>query len=449
MQAKWAHVVAASLSRAVLTVSGALLLWATLPAVAGWHPAVIMSGSMLPAISAGDIIVDREVAPDQFKPEQVMVVNDPDHLGRLRTHRLVRIDREGMLVLQGDANPMPDSSRVAPEDVLGVAVLRIPLVGQPIIWFHERHFLPLGLLGAAIPMVLWASRLDRRTTRTGRRFTLSPRRRTVLAGAAASVTAVAAVAVTTSTADAAMSAQTGEPTPGSSLAAAASFYPYRDAVLADAPVLYWRLAEATGTTAADASPNGRTGTYYNTYTHGVASPLQSETRDTATQFITGLVTSDASTSATAAFSIEAWFRTTTTAGGRIIGFGNGDEDWASTTVDRQLYMSPQGKIVFGMGSKKVTISSPSAYNNNAWHHVVGTYSSTTGADLYVDGQLVASGNGAAANLTSGYWRIAAEAPLKWPSAPTNYFAGSIDEAVVYAIALSQARIQAHFAAASG
>jgi hypothetical protein len=258
--------------------------------------------------------------------------------------------------------------------------------------------------------------------------------------------AAGAIAATTGTADAALSSQTDDP--GNSLVAAASFYPYRDAVMADAPVLYWRLAETTGTTAADASGNGRSGTYYNTYTRGVASPLESETRDTATQFVTGLVTANAATSATPAFSIEAWFRTDTIAGGRIIGFGNNGTNVASTTTDRQLYMSPQGKVVFGMGSKKVTIASASSYNNNAWHHVVGTYSSTSGADLFVDGQLVASGNGAAANLTTGYWRIAAEHPLSWPSAPTtNYFAGSIDEAAVYGTNLSATRIQAHYTAA--
>ena len=108
MEHSWVRVVTASLARAVLTVTGGLLLWATLPAAVGWHPAVIMSGSMLPAIAAGDVIVDKEVPVDELKPEQVVVVNDPDHPGRLRTHRLVRLDRDGQLVLRGDANPVPD-----------------------------------------------------------------------------------------------------------------------------------------------------------------------------------------------------------------------------------------------------------------------------------------------------------------------------------------------------
>ena len=47
-------------------------------------------------------------------------------------------------------------------------------------------------------------------------------------------------------------------------------YSYPAAVTSFGPYLYWKLGEATGTgTAADASGNGRTGTYAGTYTRGV------------------------------------------------------------------------------------------------------------------------------------------------------------------------------------
>ena len=48
---------------------------------------------------------------------------------------------------------------------------------------------------------------------------------------------------------------------------------YRDAVLADSPAGYWRLGETSGTTAADTSGNGRTGSYLNTPTLGQAGAL--------------------------------------------------------------------------------------------------------------------------------------------------------------------------------
>ncbi len=48
---------------------------------------------------------------------------------------------------------------------------------------------------------------------------------------------------------------------------------YSASVLADSPLAYWRLGEASGTTAADASGNGRTGSYLNTPTLGAAGAL--------------------------------------------------------------------------------------------------------------------------------------------------------------------------------
>src|SRR5687768_508944 len=45
---------------------------------------------------------------------------------------------------------------------------------------------------------------------------------------------------------------------------------YADDVTAKTPTMYWKLDETSGTTAADASGNGNTGTYNGTYTQQVA-----------------------------------------------------------------------------------------------------------------------------------------------------------------------------------
>lgn len=52
-------------------------------------------------------------------------------------------------------------------------------------------------------------------------------------------------------------------------------------VLADAPLLYWRFGESSGTTAADSSGNSRNGTYTNSPTRGAASLVHSDTANTA------------------------------------------------------------------------------------------------------------------------------------------------------------------------
>ncbi len=87
------------------------------------------------------------------------------------------------------------------------------------------------------------------------------------------------------------------------------------------------------------------------------------------------------------YSLEAWFKTTTTSGGKIIGFGD-VQTGISTNYDRHVYMQNDGRLVFGAWTGVAnTITSASAYNDNAWHHVVATQSGN-GMKLYVDGELV-------------------------------------------------------------
>ena len=424
-----------------------LVFWSVAPVVIGWNPSVVLTGSMEPAVAPGDVLVYRTVPADELRKGQVLVVDDPDHAGRLRSHRLVTVHPNGTLTLKGDANRADDSTPISMSDVRGVASLRVPFVGRPVIWTAERRYAPLGALVVVLGFCTFTvARPPRPARRTGG---WNRRRRTAVATAA--VTTALSVGVS-GNADAAFLATTANPT--SSLAAASTFYPYRDAVLADAPALYWRAAEASGTTATDSSGSSRPGTYYNT-TLGQVSPVVSEPKDRAIAVAAttrGMVTSTTSyVPPTSGFSVEAWFKTTSTAGGRILGMGgsSGSTIANNATSDRQLYLSPAGAVVFGVGSStRVTLASTgAAYNNGAWHHVVATYDGTT-MRLYVDGVAAGSRTGGVPNLTSGFWRAGAENLSSWPTPPTsNYFTGTLDELAVYPTALSPTRVSAHYSAA--
>ncbi|KTS07790.1 hypothetical protein NS283_00205 [Microbacterium testaceum] len=69
--------------------------------------------------------------PAEVRPGQVVLVNDPDHPGRLRLHRLFAVEG-AELITKGDANPEADSSPVLRSDVLGIGALRVPWIGIPI-----------------------------------------------------------------------------------------------------------------------------------------------------------------------------------------------------------------------------------------------------------------------------------------------------------------------------
>lgn len=152
------------------------------------------------------------------------------------------------------------------------------------------------------------------------------------------------------------------------------------------------------------------------------------------------------------FSVEAWFTTTTTQGGKLVGFGQSRTGRSSSNVtDRHIYMTDNGRLVFGLrpdyGDRRVIQSGP-GFNDGQWHHVVATLSGDAGARLYIDGKLAAEDT----TLTKaqhywGYWRVAGDRLSSWPTAPSREaFAGTIDEVAIYPTALNPTAIQGNYVA---
>jgi len=160
------RIITAALSRMVLTVAMSLTLWAAAPALLGWEPSTVVTGSMQPHIKPGDVVTARPIDSVNLKLGMILLVDDPDHANRLRLHRLVRISPDDRLVLRGDANPQEDSSHVDRRAVHGVAAVRVPYVATPILWLHERAWTKLAILVAVILTLVAATGLDRHLTPT-------------------------------------------------------------------------------------------------------------------------------------------------------------------------------------------------------------------------------------------------------------------------------------------
>lgn len=444
----WGHLLRVSLARVLLTLLATLLLWSVLPALVGWTPSVILSGSMEPRIHVGDVVVTRAVPTSVLAENQVVTVTDPDHPGRTRTHRILRLDADGTLVLKGDANAQADSSHVSVAAVKGVAVLRVPWVGRPAYWLGEQNWLALGGAAAVLGWAIVAAFPRERRPQEPGSGDGPGVRRTTRGRRVAAAAAVAAVAVGGISDPAAAAFTRSAANAGSSLAAASTFYPYRTAVMADSPYFFWRLDEPSGTVVTDETTANRPGTLRGTtYAWGQAGALPSETREASLSTTTSSITADTSVAAPAAFSVEAWVRTTSTTGGRILGFGDkgGATVSTATSVDRQLYSAPNGKVYFGVGSKKTTVVSTASIADGAWHHVVGTYASgTSGMKLYVDGVLQGSATATAQTL-NGFWRAGSETMSGWTGNPSDsYFEGNLEELAVYTTTLTGTRVKAHY-----
>jgi PKD repeat protein len=219
---------------------------------------------------------------------------------------------------------------------------------------------------------------------------------------------------------------------------------YGTLINASDPYLFWRLGEGPGsTTAVDSGPHGNNGGYQAGVTPGGTGPMPGSL---APQFdgASGVVVASTPVNDPTVYSEEAWFKTTTTAGGKIMGFGDAASG-SSSNYDRHVYMDSDGHINFGAWTGTANVAtSPGTYNDGQWHHVVATQG-PAGMVLYLDGTSVATNPQTDAQPYVGYWRVGGD--TSWSGAP--YFNGQIADAAVYTTALNAATVQQHYNAGSG
>ena len=220
---------------------------------------------------------------------------------------------------------------------------------------------------------------------------------------------------------------------------------YGSRVRSDAPDAYWRLGESGGTLARDASASANDATYNGVTGYGRAGAVAGTT-DTAVTLngSNGYVVAKEAWTTPTEFTTEAWFSTTTTRGGRIIGFGSSATSALSSSYDRIVCMLNDGRISFGVSSGgQQTAVSPASYNDGQWHHVVATQG-PAGMRLYVDGIERASNPATTGASYTGYWRAGGD--RCWSGATSGYFNGTLDEVAVYPKALSAQAVGQHYAA---
>lgn len=151
------------------------------------------------------------------------------------------------------------------------------------------------------------------------------------------------------------------------------------------------------------------------------------------------------------FTISIWFKTTTTTGGKLIGFGV-NQTGSSYQYDRHLYMNNAGQIYFGVYPNTVrTVQSSASYNDGNWHMATATLSSSNGMVLYMDGaQVGADPTTTSAENYTGYWRIGYDNNNGWTSQPSSfYFSGTLDDALVYSRALTPSEVNTLYTSPDG
>ena len=217
---------------------------------------------------------------------------------------------------------------------------------------------------------------------------------------------------------------------------------YATTVLADSPVAYWRLGEASGSAVADSSGNGNIGRY--TGNLRLAAPALIKGTSRSASFdgkdSTGMYfPSSASLQASRELSLEAWVRP------RVVPTASGS-GWQLLTIWQKALLYIEGgsepRFVFSLyGHPNSYLVSTTRVEAGRTYYVVGSYDGSK-MRLYVNGVLdaTAARSGPVARSTQG----GAVASGGWGTRPSPAFVGLLDDIAIYRHPLSSSRVNAHY-----
>jgi hypothetical protein len=226
--------------------------------------------------------------------------------------------------------------------------------------------------------------------------------------------------------------------------ATASFTSYDNTVLADAPLLYWPLNDASGTVARDTSGNGRDGTYGLTPAVGSGAELVTGGLRSVRMTADTVTLADAAFMDQTSWTLEMWYTSTDASAGRGLACRN----VLSTNRHWDIHLNEAGgggtghlSISGWTGSTATTFGSTGAtYNDGLRHQVAASYDGTT-LRLFMDG--VQEGTGfAIAGLNSN---VTSSIVLGSHPGGGN-FTGDMAAFSYYGTTLTPTRILAHYRA---
>jgi signal peptidase len=132
--ATWYGILGQGIAWTIAAVLFALILiLVVVPRVTGSTPYTILTGSMVPQMPPGTIVVDRPQPFSSIRVGDVLTYQIASGEPAVVTHRVIAINVESdgsqTLTMKGDANPSPDLKHVISKQVRGVVWYSIPYVG--------------------------------------------------------------------------------------------------------------------------------------------------------------------------------------------------------------------------------------------------------------------------------------------------------------------------------
>ena len=121
------------------------------PSFFGWKPFIVLSGSMETQISAGDIVVVKEIDTNELKKGDIIAFKDGNIVITHRIDEVTEIDGKTQYITKGDNNNTQDIGYVSPEQVEGVFKFKIARLGNIAMFIQT----PLGMIVClSIPIII-------------------------------------------------------------------------------------------------------------------------------------------------------------------------------------------------------------------------------------------------------------------------------------------------------
>lgn len=127
----------------------------------GWRALSVQTGSMVPAIRPGALVIDHSAAVNDLNVGDVITYRTLKDPNMTITHRIVDFQYRGVLrdvVVKGDANPRPDPPVLASQ-IVGRVVVSIPYAGRAVDLMHTLPGILLLIYIPALAIIIYELQL--------------------------------------------------------------------------------------------------------------------------------------------------------------------------------------------------------------------------------------------------------------------------------------------------
>lgn len=110
----------------------------TIPSFLGYKTFVIVSGSMVPSLNVGDVVIIKDVAESEIQKDDIISFREGNSIITHRVNDIIITDSEKEYQTKGDANNTEDSNLVKFKDIEGEYFGKIPKVGNAILFIQNK-----------------------------------------------------------------------------------------------------------------------------------------------------------------------------------------------------------------------------------------------------------------------------------------------------------------------